>query len=71
MWQRMTWPWAATWLGGVSSSQIDLIQHYPKPGGVEHDPEAIADAAIAVCRRAVEKAGLGFADITCINIQGA
>ena len=52
----------------VSSSQAVLVQHYPKPGWVEHDPEAIADAAITVCRKAVENAGLDFADITCIGI---
>ncbi len=52
----------------VSSSQIDLIQHYPKPGWVEHDPEAIADAAVTVCRKAVESAELDFADITCMGI---
>ena len=35
---------------------------------MEHDPEAIADAAVTVCRKAVENAGLDFADITCIGI---
>ena len=52
----------------VSSSQIDLKQSYPKPGWVEHDPDAIADAAIAAARTAVKSAGLDFTDITCIGI---
>ena len=52
----------------VSSSQIDLKQSYPKPGWVEHDPDAIADAAIAASRTAVKSAGLDFTDITCIGI---
>ena len=52
----------------VSSSQIDLKQSYPKPGWVEHDPDAIAAAAIAAARTAVKSAGLDFTDITCIGI---
>ena len=52
----------------VSSSQIDLMQHYPKPGWVEHDPEEIAGAVIAASRNAVKAAGLEFTDITCIGI---
>ncbi len=52
----------------VSSSQIDLMQRYPKPGWVEHDPEEIAGAVIAASRNAVKAAGLEFTDITCIGI---
>ena len=52
----------------VSSSQVDLTQHYPNSGWVEHDPDAIADAAISVSRKAVKSAGLEFSDITCLGI---
>ena len=52
----------------VATAQEPLRQIYPRPGWVEHDPEEIADAAISVSRKAMEKAGVNPADIDCIGI---
>jgi glycerol kinase len=38
------------------TAQIELTQHYPRPGWVEHDPEEIWTAAVAVCRKAAAAA---------------
>jgi len=37
----------------VATAQRPLTQHYPQDGGVEHDPEEIWQATVAVCREAV------------------
>ncbi|MEX0761342.1 MAG: glycerol kinase GlpK [Dehalococcoidia bacterium] len=52
----------------VASAQIELRQHYPQPGWVEHDPVEILNSAVSVCRQAVEKAGLAFSDIAALGI---
>ena len=52
----------------VSSAQQEFPQEYPKPGWVEHDPEAIWESVISVTRRAIEKAGeIDFAAIGITN----
>src|SRR5579871_2460847 len=35
------------------TAQVELTQHYPQPGWVEHDPEEIWGSVVAVCRRAI------------------
>ncbi len=52
----------------LASEQIELRQHFPQPGWVEHDPLEIFDATLDVCRGAVAKAGIGMSDVTCIGI---
>lgn len=50
-----------------ATSQIELTQHYPQPGWVEHDPEEIWAATLKVCREAIAKVG-GAANIAAIGI---
>ncbi|MGI8944370.1 MAG: glycerol kinase GlpK [Qipengyuania sp.] len=38
-------------------AQAELVQHYPRPGWVEHDAKEIWDKTLACAREAVEKAG--------------
>ena len=52
----------------VASSQVDLRQHYPRPGWVEHDASDIYRDARAVAIEAVEKSGVGMAGIAAIGI---
>ncbi|MGI3168013.1 glycerol kinase GlpK [Pseudooceanicola sp. C21-150M6] len=49
-------------------AQQDITQHYPKSGWVEHDPGEIWSSTAAVCRSAIEKAGLRAGDIAAIGI---
>ena len=37
--------------------QIELVQHYPKPGWVEHDAEEIWRATLQTCREAIADVG--------------
>jgi glycerol kinase len=48
-------------------AQVELQQHYPQPGWVEHDAEEIWAATLQVCREAIEKAG-GVGAIAAIGI---
>ena len=50
-----------------ATSQIELQQHFPQPGWVEHDPEEIWSATLKVCRDVIEKVG-GAANIAAIGI---
>ena len=52
----------------VGSDQQEFPQIYPRPGWVEHDPEAIWSSVTAVTRGAMEKAGAHAADISAIGI---
>src|SRR5258708_2071234 len=36
-----------------STAQIELSQHYPRPGWVEHDPEEIWQGVVSTCREVV------------------
>ena len=47
--------------------QIELTQHFPQPGWVEHDGEEIWAATLKVCREVIDKVG-GAANIACIGI---
>jgi glycerol kinase len=50
-----------------ATAQIELKQHYPQPGWVEHDAEEIWAATLKVCREAIEKVG-GAQNIAAIGI---
>lgn len=52
----------------VASAQEEFPQHYPHSGWVEHDPQDLWASTAATCRAAIEKAGLGPADIAGIGI---
>lgn len=52
----------------VASAQQEFAQHYPQPGWVEHDPEAIWSSVQSVAREAMRGAGARAADITAIGI---
>jgi glycerol kinase len=47
--------------------QIELAQHYPRPGWVEHDPEEIWQSIVAACRKAVAAADGPIAAIGIAN----
>jgi glycerol kinase len=49
-------------------AQRELPQHFPAPGLVEHDPEDIWDATVAVVRDALAGAGLAAHDLAGIGI---
>ncbi len=52
----------------LASAQQELRQIFPAPGWVEHDPEEIWSATVAVVRAAMAQAGLAAADIAGIGI---
>ena len=52
----------------VASAQVELEQHFPQPGWVEHDATEILNSTISVCRQAVERAGMTLDEITGIGI---
>ena len=52
----------------VSVAQKEFPQIFPKPGWVEHDPEAIWSTQLAVARQAMRKAGAKAADVAGIGI---
>ena len=49
-------------------AQRELAQHFPAPGEVEHDPEEIWTATVAVTREALERAGLAAHELAGIGI---
>ncbi|MBS0385693.1 MAG: glycerol kinase GlpK [Proteobacteria bacterium] len=50
-----------------AASQVELTQHFPQPGWVEHDPEEIWSATLKVCRDVIEKVG-GAVNIAAIGV---
>ncbi|MGE0829204.1 MAG: glycerol kinase GlpK [Hyphomonadaceae bacterium] len=48
-------------------SQMELTQHYPQPGWVEHDAEEIWRATLQTCREVIDKIG-GPGAVQCIGI---
>ncbi|MEA2738886.1 MAG: glycerol kinase, partial [Acetobacteraceae bacterium] len=52
----------------VASAQQEFPQIYPRPGWVEHDPEAIWASVLATGRQALANAGLAAADIAALGI---
>jgi glycerol kinase len=49
-------------------AQEELPQIFPRPGWVEHDPEAIWRGVVATSRAAIRNAGIEAADIAAIGI---
>ncbi|HDR28821.1 glycerol kinase GlpK [Rhodovulum sp.] len=52
----------------VAVAQEEFPQHYPASGWVEHDPSDLWSTTAATARAAIERAGLGAADIAAIGI---
>ncbi len=50
-----------------STARIELTQHYPQPGWVEHDPEEIWRSVVATCREAAAAADGPIAAIGIAN----
>jgi glycerol kinase len=55
-------------LAPVASAQQELHQIYPAPGLVEHDPEEIWSATLAMVRTAMGRAGVQAKDIAALGI---
>ena len=43
----------------VARAQVELEQHYPHDGWVEHDPDEIWRAKLTVCRGGIEQTARG------------
>ena len=54
--------------GIVALARRELPQIYPRPGWVEHDPEAIWSTQIEAAEEALAKAGIGAADLAAVGI---
>ena len=52
----------------VQQAQQAFTQHFPQDGWVEHDGEEIWAGTLAVCRQALQDAGLVAADIRALGI---
>ena len=52
----------------ITSAQQEFPQHYPQPGWVEHDPEAIWSSVRDTTREAMATAGASATDVTAIGI---
>jgi glycerol kinase len=52
----------------VSMAQQEFPQIFPKPGEVEHDPEAIWTSQLATAREAIAQAGLQTSQIAAIGV---
>ena len=52
----------------LGKAQRELPQIYPQPGWVEHDPEEIWNATLAVCRDAIAASGRAPSEIAAIGI---
>ena len=51
-----------------TTAQVPLEQHYPSPGWVEHEPEEIWQATLAVLKRALAEGGTEAAAVAGIGI---
>ena len=52
----------------LASAQQEFPQIYPRPGWVEHDPEAIRSSQIATARQALAGAGVHARDVAAVGI---
>ncbi len=52
----------------VATSQREFEQIFPKPGHVEHNPEAIWETQLWTARQALAEGGLSAADIAAIGV---
>ena len=55
-------------VAAVANAQQEFPQIYPRPGWVEHDPEAIWESAVATGHQALLSAGLVASDIAALGI---
>jgi len=53
--------------GCAAPAQMELIQCYPRPGWIEHDPEEIWRSVVSTCREAVTAADAPIAAIGIAN----
>jgi len=51
-----------------ASAQQEFAQIYPRPGWVEHDPEAIWDSVRKVTKKAMSEVNASASDVTAIGI---
>lgn len=54
--------------GVLAKGSLELTQHYPKPGWVEHDPAEIWDITGKAIRLAMERAEVSGGDVAAIGI---
>jgi glycerol kinase len=52
----------------VGRAYSEFTQHFPRPGWVEHDAAEIWQVTRAVCRRALDEAGVNGADLEAIGV---
>lgn len=52
----------------IAARCAELVQHYPRPGWVEHDPEDIWGTQLGVAQSVLREQGLTAADIAAIGI---
>ncbi|MFG0331731.1 MAG: FGGY family carbohydrate kinase, partial [Maioricimonas sp. JB049] len=52
----------------VTKAQQEFPQIYPRPGEVEHDPEAIWESQLATVRQALKAGGLASSEVAAIGI---
>ncbi|PIE81888.1 MAG: glycerol kinase, partial [Cardiobacteriales bacterium] len=52
----------------VNVAQKDFTQHFPEPGWVEHNPEAIWSTQLSVMSEAIHKARIKEEEIAAIGI---
>lgn len=52
----------------VALDQLEFPQSFPRPGWVEHDPEAIWQSQLRAARGALERAGVAAADLAALGI---
>ena len=55
-------------IDAVASAQQEFMQHYPKPGWVEHDPEEIWNSVRQVTQQAIRESGIAASAIAGIGI---
>jgi len=55
-------------LGLVAAAQEEFPQSYPRPGWVEHDPEAIWRSVVKTAKDALAKAGVAARDLAGLGI---
>ena len=52
----------------VATAQEEFPQHFPQSGWVEHDPADLWSSTAAVCRAALERAGLAPGGLAAVGI---
>ena len=52
----------------LAAEQSELVQHFPRPGWVEHDAKAIWRGQLAVAQAVLRRQGLGPHDVAAIGI---